>query len=104
MKSRRRIAAPKAGTTPTIAQREWDYSRVLRPQEWGPIAQAFGIIASKDDLYGAEKPLVELRLLVGEQLPDAIADRGAAAFKFYDCHCDAVDIKDQVGPASIAAA
>jgi hypothetical protein len=37
-----------------------------------PVAQALGIVPGEDDLHGAKKPPVELRLLIGEQLPDAV--------------------------------
>src|SRR5947209_996898 len=38
-----------------------------------PITQALGIVAGEDDLHRTKKPAVELRLLIGEQLPDAVA-------------------------------
>src|SRR5262249_13219420 len=69
----------------------------------GPVAQPLRIIASEDDLHGVEKPLIELGLLIGEQLPDAIANGNAAALKFNHSHCYAVDVEHEVGTAFITA-
>ena len=48
------------------------------------VAQALGIVAGEDDLHRGEEPLVELPLLVGEQLPDAVADGDVAVLEFDD--------------------
>ena len=42
---------------------------------------------------------VELRLLVGEVLPDAVADGDAAVLQFQHADGDAVDIEHEVGPS-----
>jgi hypothetical protein len=47
---------------------------------------------------GAEKPLVKFRLLIGKTLPDALADRDAAALQFQHHDGDSVYIKDQIRP------
>lgn len=47
----------------------------------GAVAKSFGIIASKDELDGAEEGLNKFGLLVNEALADAIANGDAAIFK-----------------------
>jgi len=47
----------------------------------GAVLQAFGIVAGEDDLHRGEKPLVELLLLIGEELADAVADGGMAVLQ-----------------------
>ena len=58
----------------------------------GAILQSFGIIARENELNGAEKGRVELRLLVGNILADAVTDRDAAVLQLQHPDGDAVHI------------
>ena len=69
----------------------------------GAVLQPLGVVAGEDELHGAEEPLVELRLLVGEALPDAVADGDAAVLQFQHADGDAVDIEHDVGPPLMVA-
>ena len=40
----------------------------------GAVLQALGVVAGEDELHRAEEPGVELRLLVGQVLADAVAN------------------------------
>ena len=40
----------------------------------GSVLQSFAVVAGKDELHGAEEPLVEFRLLIGQVLTNAVAD------------------------------
>ena len=57
--------------------------KILLRRADSPVSQALGIVTGEYDLNGSEKPLVELFLLVGEQLPDAVANTHAPAFQRY---------------------
>ena len=76
---------------------------ILFPGADRAIFQAFAVVPGKDELDGAEKPGVELRLLVGQVLADAIADADAAVFEFQHADGEAVDIQHQIGAALIPA-
>ena len=65
----------------------------------GAVLQPFGIIARQNQLHGAEKPLVKLRLLVGEVLAHPIANAHAAVFQLQHAHGNAVHIQHHVRPA-----
>ncbi len=67
------------------------------------VPQAFGIVAGEHELDRAEEPLVEFGLLVGEALPDAVADADAAVLQLDHADGDAVDVQHQIGPALVAA-
>jgi hypothetical protein len=69
----------------------------------GAVLQTLGIVAGEDELHRAEEPLVELRLLVGEVLADAVADGDAAVLQFDHADGDAVDVEHQIGPALVPA-
>ena len=60
------------------------------------VLQSFGIIAREDELHGAEKGCVELRLLVGNTLADPVANRDAAVLQLQHAHGDAVHIQHDV--------
>ena len=64
------------------------------------VVQALGVVAGEDDLHGGEEPFVEFRLLVGEVLPDAVADAHAAVLQFDDADGDAVHISTMSGRRS----
>ena len=66
------------------------------------VLQSLRIVTCKDDLHGAKKPSVELRLLVGKQLADAVADAHSAALEFDDADGDAVHIQHEIGAALVA--
>ena len=69
----------------------------------GAILQPFGIVAGKDELHRAEKPLVELRLLVGKILADAVTNGHATVLQLDHADRDAVHIKHQVGAPLVVA-
>ena len=69
----------------------------------GAVLQALGIVAGEDELHGAEEPLVELGLLVGKVLPDAVADGDAAVLQLQHADGDAVDIEHEVRPPLVVA-
>ena len=69
----------------------------------GAVLQALGVVAGEDELHGAEEPRVELRLLVGKALPDAVADGDAAVLQFEHADGDAVHIQHEVGPPLVVA-
>ena len=62
------------------------------------VLQALRVVARKDELHGAEEPGVELGPLVGNVLPDAVANRNAAVLEFQHAHGDAIHIQHEVGP------
>ena len=70
----------------------------------GAVLQPLGVVAGEDELHGAEEPLVELRLLVGEVLADAVADGDAAVLQLQHADGDAVHIEHDVGPPLVVAA
>ena len=47
----------------------------------GAVLQALGVVAGEDELHRAEEPGVELRLLVGQVLADAVANADAAVLQ-----------------------
>lgn len=61
--------------------------------------QAFGIIASTQQLHGREKSRDIFVLLIANILTNAFMNRYRAAFKFDNCHGDTVDINDQIRAA-----
>ena len=65
------------------------------------VLQALGIIACKDELHGAEEPFVELRLLVGQVLADAVTDGHAAVLQLQHADGDAVDIEHDIRPTLV---
>ena len=65
----------------------------------GAVLQPFGVIARQNQLHRAEKPLVKLRLLVGEVLAHPIANAHAAVFQLQHAHGNAVHIQHHVRPA-----
>ena len=67
------------------------------------VLQALGVVAGEDELHRAEEPLVEHRLLVGQALPDAVADGDAAVLQLQHADGDAVDIQHEVGPPLVVA-
>ena len=69
----------------------------------GAVSQALGIVAGEDELHRAEEPLVELGLLVGEVLADAVADADAAVLQLHHADGDAVDVEHEVGPPLVVA-
>ena len=69
----------------------------------GAVLQPLGIVAGEDELHRAEEPRVELRLLVGKVLPDAVADGDAAVFQFQHADGDAVHVQHDVGPPLVIA-
>ena len=69
----------------------------------GAVLQPLGVVAGEDELHRAEEPGVELRLLVGEALADAVADGDAAVLQFQHADGDAVDIEHEVGPPLVVA-
>ena len=69
----------------------------------GAVLQPLGVVAGEDELHGAEEPRVELRLLVGKALADAVADGDAAVLQFQHADGDAVDIQHEVGPPLVVA-
>ena len=80
------------------------FEEILLGRSDRPVAQAFGIVPGEDDLHRAKEPLVELPLLIGEQLPDAVADGDVAVLEFDDRHRDAVDVEHEVGSPLVVAA
>ena len=70
----------------------------------GAVLQAFGVVAREDELHGGEERLVELRLLVGEVLADAVANRHAAVLQLHHADGDAVDVEHDIGPTLVVAA
>ena len=70
----------------------------------GAVLQPLGVVAREDELHRAEEPRVELRLLVGEVLPDAVADGDAAVLQLDHADGDAVDVEHEVGPPLVVAA
>ena len=68
------------------------------------VLQALGIVAGEDELHGAEEPRVELGLLVGKALADAVADGDAAVLQLQYADGDAVHVQHQVRPALVVAA
>ena len=58
----------------------------------GTVAQPFGIIAGEYNLDCGEEPLVELFLLVGKQLADAVANGDAAVFQFQHADGNSIDV------------
>ena len=64
-----------------------------------PVMQAFGIIASTQQLHGREKSRDIFVLLIANILTNAFMNRYRAAFKFDNCHGDTVDINDQIRAA-----
>ena len=76
---------------------------VLLRRADGAVLQPLGIVAGEDELHGAEEPLVELRLLVGEALADAVADGDAAVLQLQHADGDAVDVEHEVGPPLVVA-
>src|ERR1019366_6235829 len=68
------------------------------------ILQALGVVAGKNELHCAKEALIELRLLVGKALPDAVADADAAILQFQYSDGDAVHIQHQVRPPLMIAA
>jgi hypothetical protein len=69
----------------------------------GAILQPLRVVAGKQDLDGGEEPLVECLLLVGEQLPNTVADAHAAVLQLHDADGDAVEVEHQVGPPLVPA-
>ena len=69
-----------------------------------PIAQTFGIVARENDLYRAKEPPIELRLLIREQLPNAVAYGDVTVLEFDDRRRDAVDEENEVGSPLVVAA
>lgn len=59
-----------------------------------PVMQAFGIIASTQQLHGREKSRDIFVLLIANILTNAFMNRYRAAFKFDNCHGDTVDINE----------
>ena len=67
----------------------------------GTVLEALGVVAGKNELHCAEKPVVELRLLIGEALADAVADTHAAVLQLKNADGDAIHIQHDVGPALV---
>ena len=76
---------------------------VLLRRADGAVLQPLGVVAGEDELHGAEEPRVELRLLVGEVLADAVADGDAAVLQLQHADGDAVDVEHEVGPPLVVA-
>ncbi len=76
---------------------------VLLRRADGAVLQPLGVVAGEDELHGAEEPGVELRLLVGEALPDAVADGDAAVLQLQHADGDAVHVQHEVGPPLVVA-
>ena len=72
--------------------------KVLLGRSYGPVLHPLGVVASEDDLDGGEERLVELLLLVGEQLPYAVADGDATVLEFDDTESDPVHVQHKIGP------
>ena len=64
----------------------------------GAVLQAFRVVAGKDELHCAEEPGVEIRQLVRQVLPDAVADAHPAVFQLQHADGDAVHVQNNVGP------
>jgi len=69
----------------------------------GAVLQTFRVIAGKHELHRAEKPLVERRLLVGQQLADTIANADPTVLQLDDRDGDAIDVQHQIRPSLKAA-
>jgi hypothetical protein len=67
------------------------------------VAKALGIAAREQQLRRREEWKVEDLLLVGDELANAVGDLNRGAFEFDHRHGDAVQVKDDIGPALIAA-
>ena len=67
----------------------------------GAVPQALGVVAGKNELHRAEEPGVELGLLIGEVLTDAVADAHPAVLQLQNADGDAVDIQHDVGTALV---
>ena len=68
-----------------------------------PIPQSLRIVPRENDLHRREKPRVELRLLVRQQLPDAVPDPHPAVLQLDHPHRDPVQVQHQVRPPLLAA-
>ena len=80
------------------------FEEILLLRADGAVLQPLGVVAGEDELHGAEEPRVELGLLVGEVLADAVADGDAAVLQFQHPDGDAVDVEHEVGPPLVVAA
>ena len=69
----------------------------------GAVLQPFGVVACEDELDRREEPLIELWLLVGKVLANAITDADAAALQFQHADSDAVYVENQIGPPLVVA-
>ena len=66
------------------------------------VAQALRIAAGQHKLRGGEERRVENLVLVGNQLPDAVADFDRGAFQFDHRDGEAVEVDDQIGAPFVA--
>ena len=69
----------------------------------GAVFQPVRVIACKYELHCGKEPLVELGLLIGKELTDAVADRDGAAFQLQHPDGYAVDIEHNVRPPLLVA-
>ena len=68
------------------------------------VLQALRVVAGEDELHCAKESLIELGLLIGKALADAVADADPAVFQLQYSDGDAVHIQHQVRPALMIAA
>ncbi len=76
----------------------WKLAWRLALRANGSVLQPLGVVAGKDELDGAEKPFIEVGLMVREVLADAVADRNTAVLLLEYADGDAVDVKRKVRP------
>lgn len=65
------------------------------------VIQTFGIVARHHQLHRGEEGADEQRILQRYSLPDAFANRDGGPLEFNQPHCQAIDIKHQIGAALV---
>jgi len=70
----------------------------------GTVLHAFGVISCEDELHGGKERGIELRLLIGDALTDAIANRNTAVLQLKDSYRNPIDVQHNIRSTRVVAA